>query len=114
MSFSQETMDRIHQFAGTHVVGGYIDGLVSETPSHKNIDETHDSSNQEVIRMLYSGFITIGLSMGALTGYISGGGRKKFLWGGWKDTLVGTAAGLMIGLGFGHLGHALLTMRTSR
>lgn len=109
MSISQETKDRIHQFAGNHAVSGYIDGLVSGEPLTREVIESHDSSALRTVRLLYGGFITIGIAAGALTGFISSGGRRRFSSGGWIDTLIGTAAGLMVGMGFGLLGDALHT-----
>lgn len=114
MSIGQETKDRIHQFAGKQAVSGYIDSLMSEGQSQPGTVENHAPSSHEVTGLIYRGFITIGTVSGALTGYISSGGRQRFSSGGWIDTFIGMAAGLMIGVGFGQLGSALFAVAAKK
>ncbi|MCL2773321.1 MAG: hypothetical protein FWD71_08205 [Oscillospiraceae bacterium] len=49
--------------------------------------------------MFYGGLPTIGIVIGGLIGYITGGGRTEFLNGGWIDMLVGILSGAVLGAG---------------
>lgn len=107
MSISQETKDRIHQFAGKHTVSGYIDGLVAAGISQTNAADNHETSNQEAVSLFYKGFITIGMVSGALIGYVSSSARQRFSSSIWVNPLIGIGAGWMIGMGLGQLASAL-------
>ena len=72
-----------------------------------NAGHTH-YTGRETEGLIYGGFIIIGIAAGALSGYFCGGGHKKFLSGGWADTFAGSMAGLMIGIGLGKIGNAVL------
>ena len=72
-----------------------------------NAGHTH-YTGRETEGLIYGGFIIIGIAAGALSGYICGGGHKKFLSGGWADTFAGSIAGLMIGIGLGKIVNAVL------
>ena len=68
-------------------------------------------SEYEAIGLFHGGFMFIGLVVGGLIGYISSGGRFAFLGGGWIDTLIGIAAGFIIGLGCGIICQGILTIK---
>lgn len=76
--------------------------------------KNYDPADYEVIGLFDAGFMFIGLSIGALSGFISGGGRGMFLSGGWIDTLIGGVAGIIIGLGIGQISHAIIVLKKKR
>jgi len=65
-------------------------------------------ADDEVAGLLYGGFAIISMAVGALVGFLSGGGRTAFLRGGWIDTLTGLGAGVILGAGLGLLANAVL------
>ena len=71
----------------------------------------YDTAAVEATGLLYGGFMSVGIVVGAITGYIISGGQQEFLNGGWIDTLVGTGAGALLGIGLGEIGHAIITMK---
>lgn len=73
--------------------------------------ESRNPADYEVIGLFYAALIFLGVSIGGLTGYLSGGGRAMFQTGGWLDTLIGAGVGLGIGLGFGLLSNAILVLK---
>ena len=74
--------------------------------------EERDPATDEAIGLFYGGFVLLGLLLGALIGYLGGGGRELFLSGGWIDTLVGTGVGLLLGAGAGMISHGILVRRS--
>jgi len=58
--------------------------------------------------LLFGGFTTIGLVIGGLIGYISGGGRVEFLNGGWIDMLIGIGCGVVSGTGLAMIVNAII------
>lgn len=56
----------------------------------------------------------LGLSIGALSGFIISGGLEIFFSGGWIDTLVSGIAGVIIGLGIGQISHAIIVLKKRR
>ena len=73
--------------------------------------ENQDPANLEAVGLFYGGFLFAGVIIGALIGYIVSGGRQEFLNGGWIDTLVGTGAGALLGIGLGEICHAVITVK---
>lgn len=71
----------------------------------------YDSAAYEAIGLFYGGFMFFGFSLGALTGFISSGGREAFLSGGWIDTLIGSVVGVVVGIGFGLISHAIIVLK---
>jgi len=76
--------------------------------------KNYDPADYEVIGLFDAGFMFLGLSIGALSGFIASGGREMFLSGGWIDTLIGGAAGIIIGLGIGQISHAIIVLKKKR
>lgn len=70
--------------------------------------ENYDPASLETAGLLYGGFVTLGMVIGALAAYILGGGRQEFLNGGWIDTLIGAGAGILLGAGLGQISHAII------
>ena len=68
----------------------------------------------EVVGLFYGGFVLVGVASGAFAGYLLGGGREEFLVNGWVDTMIGTVAGLFIGVGLGLISHGIFTVSKSR
>ena len=61
------------------------------------------AKNGEAIGMFYAAFSVLGMTLGALLGYLLG--RV------WQTALIGLAAGLFFGIGLGLLSHAILVSR---
>lgn len=76
--------------------------------------KNYDPADYEVIGLFDSGFMFLGISIGALSGFITSGGRVMFLSGGWIDTLIGGVAGVIIGLGIGQISHAIIVLKKKR
>ena len=76
--------------------------------------ENFDPADQDAIGLFYAGFTVFGLSIGALVGFLSSGGREMFLSGGWIDTLIGVIVGAVIGSGFGLISNAIIVLKTKR
>jgi len=76
--------------------------------------KNYDPVDYEVIGLFIAGFMFLGLSIGALSGFIASGGREMFLSGGWIDTLIGGVAGTIIGLGLGQIAHAVVVLLKKR
>lgn len=70
---------------------------------------TIDPADYEIIGLFYAGFVLLGLSLGALIGFLGGGGVGEFMNAGWIYTLVGVGVGILVGTSFGLLANALLT-----
>ncbi len=73
--------------------------------------ENRDPALEEAIGLFYAGFLFFGVSIGALTGFLEGGGRETFLTGGWIDAAIGAVAGTVIGLGAGLISHAVIVLK---
>lgn len=97
-----------------HNTGNTDDASLADNTIHTdNTGHTHNDghthyTSRETDGLIYGGFITIGIAGGALSGYLYGGGHKKFLSGGWADTFVGSMAGLITGIGLGKIVNAVL------
>ncbi|MGJ7045671.1 hypothetical protein [Thermoanaerobacterium thermosulfurigenes] len=76
--------------------------------------KNYDPADYEVIGLFDAGFMFLGLSIGALAGFITSGGREMFIFGGWIDTLIGGVAGVIIGLGIGQISHAIIVLKKKR
>ena len=116
MSNNQMIQDRINQYTQKHDVCSLINNLVSEDDPEKLTQqksiETNDLNTQKANGLFYCGFITIGVTTGALAGYLASGGRHKFISsGGWIDTLFGIIAGLMFGIGLGKISDGILRLK---
>lgn len=70
--------------------------------------ENRDPADYEAIGLFYAGFMFFGVSVGALAGFLGGGGREMFLSGGWIDTVIGTIVGGTIGMGSGLISNGLI------
>ena len=73
--------------------------------------ENQNPAILEAVGLFYGGFLFVGIIAGALIGYIISGGRQEFLNGGWIDTLVGTGAGALLGIGLGEISHAVISIK---
>lgn len=73
--------------------------------------ENRNPADDEAIGLFYAGFTIIGLVGGALTGYITSGGRQEFLSGGFIDTIIGAVVGVLIGTGLALISHAVIAGR---
>lgn len=76
--------------------------------------ENRDPADYEAVGLFYAGFMFFGLSIGALTGFLGSGGREMFLSGGWIDTLIGVAVGVIIGMGLGLISNAAIVLKKKR
>lgn len=93
----------------------------SETAKSADLQErfaeyfkNHSPADYEAIGLFYAGFMFFGLSIGALVGFLSSGGRAMFLSGGWIDTLIGVIVGVIIGMGFGLICNAVIVLKKKR
>jgi hypothetical protein len=77
-------------------------------------NKNYDPADYEVIGLFDAGFMFLGLSIGALSGFITSGGREMFFSGEWIDTLVSGIAGVIIGLGIGQISHAIIVLKKRR
>jgi hypothetical protein len=77
---------------------------------YKNLDP----SSHEAIGLFYAGFLFFGVAIGALAGFLGGGGKDAFLTGGWIDTLVGVLVGGVIGIGFGMISNAVVALKNRK
>lgn len=73
--------------------------------------ENRDPADEEAIGLFYAGFMFFGLSIGALAGFLGGGGREVFFSGGWIDTVIGGVVGAVTGLGSGMISHAVIVLK---
>ena len=64
--------------------------------------------------LMFGGFSTVGVVLGGLIGYITGGGRVEFLSGGWIDMLIGIGCGAVLGTGIAMIINAVITRISSR
>lgn len=71
--------------------------------------ENHAPATDDVIGLLYGGFSLLGMTLGALTGFLSSGGVPAFLDSGWINTLIGCGIGMFIGTGLSMIAHAIVT-----
>lgn len=67
-----------------------------------------NSADYEGIGLFYGGFLSLGLPIGGLIGFLAGGGVPEFLNAGWIYTMIGLVAGLLIGIGLGQIANAVL------
>lgn len=74
---------------------------------YENLNPAHE----EAIGLFYGGFMFLGVSIGALIGFLSSGGKGMFYSGGWIDTLVGVIIGGIIGTAFGLISHGIITLK---
>ena len=81
---------------------------------YERLYEQNAAAYYETVGLFYPGFLFIGIAIGGLTGYFLGGGQHGFLQGGWIDTLVGLAAGVLLGLGAALISHALFSSANRR
>lgn len=93
----------------------------SETPKSADLQdrfavyyENRDPADYEAVGLFYAGFIFFGTSIGALVGFLGSGGREMFPSGGWIDTLIGTIAGIIIGMGLGLISNAIIVLKNKR
>jgi len=63
------------------------------------------ANNGEAIGLFYAAFVVLGMTLGALGGYLLGHT--------WQNTLIGLSAGLFSGVGLGLLSNAILAARRS-
>jgi hypothetical protein len=73
--------------------------------------ENLDIAHHEAIGLFYAAFMFIGVSIGALIGFIASGGKEMFFSGGWIDVLVGVIIGGIIGIGFGLISNAIILLK---
>ncbi|MCL2462547.1 MAG: hypothetical protein FWF44_07770 [Defluviitaleaceae bacterium] len=85
-----------------------------ELREHFNRYYGENSAEYETIGLFYAGFSSLGLFVGALTGYAQSGGRLAFLGGGWIDTIIGAVIGVLIGTALGQVAHAVITALKKR
>ncbi|MBO0470277.1 hypothetical protein JZO66_06950 [Enterococcus sp. DIV0242_7C1] len=71
-----------------------------------------DPADHEIIGLFYGGFAVLGLTIGALVGFLASGGVPEFMHTGWIYTLIGILAGVLIGTGFGLIANAILTPKS--
>lgn len=76
--------------------------------------ENRDPAADEAIGLLYGGMVLLGIVLGSLIGFITGGGRADFLSGGWIDTIIGLVAGVLLGTCCGMIAHAVITAVTRK
>jgi hypothetical protein len=67
-----------------------------------------------VVGLFYGGFVIIGMSLGTFVGFLIGGGREEFLSTGWVETLIGTATGLLLGVGIGLISHGVFVYKNRK
>ena len=78
---------------------------------HGRIQHYYDNlapEQYEMVGVFYGGLLFLGLAIGALIGFISGGALPGFHGEGWIYTLIGTGAGAVIGIGLGLLSHGII------
>lgn len=73
--------------------------------------ENRDPADYEAIGLFYAGFMFFGISIGALIGFLGGGGRGMFLSGGWIDTIIGAIVGFIIGMGLGLISNGVIALK---
>ena len=84
---------------------------------HERFEQYYENLNPadyEAIGLFYGGFMFFGIAAGTMIGFITSGGVPTFSEEGWIYTLVGTGAGIVTGLGFGLISHALIVTRNRR
>jgi len=79
---------------------------------NRNIGNT--ATDDYVVGLFYGGFVLIGMSIGAFIGFMIGGGREEFLVTGWVETLIGTATGLVLGVGLGLISHGVFSYKSRK
>ena len=67
--------------------------------------------NGEIIGLFYGGFAILGVTLGALIGFLTSGGLAELLVGGWIYTLIGAGVGAMLGIGIGVISHGIIAMK---
>ena len=78
---------------------------------YRSYYEGMDPSGYEAVGLFYAGFSTLGLVLGAFIGFLVSGGRTEFLGGGWIDTLIGAVVGVLLGVAFAQIVHAVLARK---
>lgn len=73
-----------------------------------------DIADYEAVGLFYGAFVFLGLSIGALVGFIGSGGWEMFLSGGWIRTLIGAIVGFLIGTGLGLLSNAIIVLKRKK
>lgn len=92
--------------------------LNSKTPSEDDLQERFlnyymdiDPAQEEVTGLFYGGFIILGMTIGALIGFIFGGGVQGFLEGGYVYAAIGFFAGILLGTGLGLIANAVVSFK---
>lgn len=73
--------------------------------------ENRDPADYEAIGLFYGGFLFLGLGIGGLTGFLTGGGYEAFFDTGWIDTAIGSGVGIIIGIGLGQITNAIIALK---
>ncbi|MDD1501487.1 MULTISPECIES: hypothetical protein [unclassified Lysinibacillus] len=73
--------------------------------------ENRDPADYEAIGLFYGGFLFLGLGIGGLTGFLTGGGYEAFFDKGWIDTAIGAGVGIIIGIGLGQITNAIIALK---
>lgn len=76
--------------------------------------ENKDLAQQEAIGTFYGGFVILGLTLGGLIGFLSGGAIGEFSNDGWIYTLIGTGVGLFTGVGLGLIAQGMVTLKKKK
>ena len=92
-------------------VSGGSDFSADLQERYRKYYENLDIGGYEAIGLFYGGFVTLGLVLGALIGFILSGGRQEFSGGGWIDVLIGAVVGVLLGVACGQLSHAIIVKR---
>jgi len=69
--------------------------------------ENYQTEQYTAAGLLVGGFTILGTTLGALIGFLIGGGRSEFLNNGWIWTINGLALGSLLSAGLGLLGFAV-------
>jgi len=72
--------------------------------------ESQSPAHFEAIGLFYGGSVILGLTVGALVGYLTGDGWQTFLRTGWIDVAIGAGVGCLIGVGVGLFCHGVMAV----